>query len=75
MPADENRLAAAVKGKGSIRATGLRAHQRLVAEGAAGDGELAGVEAFVPDGELEDGGEVGEEFWSAVGSFLGQVFV
>jgi len=46
-----------------------------VAEGAAGDGELAGVETFVPDGELENGGEVGEEFRRAGGRFLGQVFV
>ena len=46
-----------------------------MAEGAAGDGELAGVETFVPDGELEDGGEVGEEFRRSVGGLLRQVVV
>lgn len=46
-----------------------------MSKGAAGDGELAGVESFVPDGEFEDGGEVGKEFRCPVGSFLGQVVV
>ena len=46
-----------------------------MAQGSAGDGDLAGVDGLVPDGQLEDRAHVGHYAGSALGGGLRHVVV